>query len=168
MILPQGASTELSIEFSNSFLMTDQHPNPDAGPGSPRLLLSESIPSQTELIEPTAERFLRQVGHLVAADGHRDAIDLALREALVNAIVHGNKRDPTKRVQVEAYEQSGRQVLIVVRDEGTGFDPSLLDDPTKPENIERATGRGIFLIRQFMDEVQFRDEGREIQMKKKC
>jgi serine/threonine-protein kinase RsbW len=131
-------------------------------------LLSESIPSRTDQIEPMADRFLRQLGDLVAADGHRDAIDLALREALVNAIVHGNKRDATKRVKVEGYALPDRQVLVVVRDEGEGFDPSLLDDPTKPENIERATGRGIFLIRQFMDEVQFRDQGREIQMKKKC
>jgi serine/threonine-protein kinase RsbW len=131
-------------------------------------LLSESIPSQTDQIEPMADRFLRHLGDLVAADGHRDAIDLALREALVNAIVHGNKRDATKRVKVEGYALPDRQVLIVVRDEGEGFDPSILEDPTKPENIERATGRGIFLIRQFMDEVQFRDQGREIQMKKKC
>jgi serine/threonine-protein kinase RsbW len=148
--------------------MTDQHPNPDAGSGAPRLLLSESIPSQTDQIEPMADRFLQHLGDLVAADGHRDAIDLALREALVNAIVHGNKRDATKRVKVEGYALPDRQVLIVVRDEGEGFDPSILEDPTKPENIERATGRGIFLIRQFMDEVQFRDQGREIQMKKKC
>ncbi len=148
--------------------MADQHPNPDAGVGSPRLLLSESIPSQTDQIEPMADRFLRHLGDLVAADGHRDAIDLALREALVNAIVHGNKGDAAKRVKVEGYALPDRQVLVVVRDEGEGFDPSTLDDPTKPENIERATGRGIFLIRQFMDEVQFRDQGREIQMKKKC
>jgi len=148
--------------------MADQNPNAGGGPSSPRLLLSESIPSQTDHIEPLAERFLRRLAGLVTVDGHRDAIDLALREALVNAIVHGNKRDPSKQVRVEGYALPDRQVLVVVRDEGAGFDPGGIADPTKPENLERATGRGIFLIRQFMDEVQFRDAGREIQMKKKC
>jgi serine/threonine-protein kinase RsbW len=148
--------------------MADQDTNPGAGSGSPRLLLSESIPSQTEEIEPLVDRFLTNLADLLVVDGHRDAIDLALREALVNAIVHGNRRDPLKRVSVEGYILPDRHVLVVVRDEGRGFDPSNLEDPTKPENIERATGRGIFLIRQFMDDVQFRDQGREIQMKKKC
>lgn len=148
--------------------MADHDTNPDGGSGSPRLVLSECIPSQTDQIEPLVDRFLHDLGDLFIMDGHRDAIDLALREALVNAIVHGNQRDPAKRVTVEGYLLPDRQVLVVVRDEGRGFDPANLDDPTKPENIERATGRGIFLIRQFMDEVQFRDQGREIQMKKKC
>lgn len=148
--------------------MTDQHPNPDAGSGSPRLLLSESIPSQTDQIEPLVDRFLQDLADLFVVDGQRDAIDLALREALVNAIVHGNQCDPAKRVTVDGYLLPDRQVLVVVRDQGRGFDPANLADPTTPENLERATGRGIFLIRKFMDEVQFRDQGREIHMKKKC
>lgn len=148
--------------------MADHDTNPSGESGSPQLLLSECIPSQTEQIEPLVDRFLHDLSDLFIVDGHRDAIDLALREALVNAIVHGNQRDPAKRVTVEGYLLPGRQVLVVVRDEGRGFDPASLDDPTKPENLERPAGRGIFLIRQFMDEVQFRDEGREIQMKKKC
>jgi anti-sigma regulatory factor (Ser/Thr protein kinase) len=148
--------------------MADHHTDASTGSGSPRLLLSESIPSQTEQIEPLVVRFLSDLGDLFVVDGHRDAIDLALREALVNAIVHGNQRDPAKRVTVEGYVLPDRQVMVVVRDEGRGFDPANLADPTTPENLERATGRGIFLIRQFMDEVQFRDQGREIQMKKKC
>ncbi len=148
--------------------MADHNTNPASGSGSHRLLLSEIIPSQTDQIEPLVDRFMKDLGDVVTIDGHRDALDLALREALVNAIVHGNKQDPSKKVKVECYELPDHQVLVVVRDEGTGFDPRQLEDPTKPENLGRATGRGIFLIRQFMDEVQFRDSGREIQMKKKC
>jgi len=148
--------------------MANQETNPPGGPDSPRLVLSESIPSATDQVEPFVERFLANLAGLVVVDGHRDAIDLALREALVNAIVHGNKRDATKRVNVECYALPDRHVLVVVRDEGPGFDPSSIVDPTHPENLERATGRGIFLIRQFMDEVQFKDRGREIQMRKRC
>lgn len=148
--------------------MADRNHNPGSGSGSPRLLLSESIPSQTDQIEPLVERFVRNLGDLVKVDGHRDAIDLALREALVNAAVHGNKLDPAKRVKAECYELPSRELLVVVRDEGAGFNPSRIEDPTTPENLERATGRGIFLIQKFMDEVQFCDNGREIRMKKKC
>lgn len=148
--------------------MANQKTNPDRGSGSPRLVLSESIPSTTDQIEPFVDRFLANLADLVVVDGDRDAIDLALREALVNAIVHGNQRDARKRVNVECYALPDRHVLVVVRDEGAGFDPSRIEDPTHPQNLERATGRGIFLIRQFMDEVHFRDQGREIQMKKKC
>lgn len=138
------------------------------GPPELRLLLSEIISSRTDEIEPLVERFVRKLHGLVDMDGHRDAIDLALREALVNAVVHGNRRDPGKNVQVECYRTGKRQILLVVRDEGQGFDPRRLEDPTLPQNLTRPTGRGIFLIRQFMDQVKFRDGGREIQMKKKC
>lgn len=142
---------------------------PATGPPTKlRPLLSEIISSRTEEIEPLVERFVSKLQGLVEMDGHRDAIDLALREALVNAVVHGNKRDPGKKVQVECYRTGKRQVLLVVRDEGRGFDPRHIEDPTLPANLTRSTGRGIFLIRQFMDQVQFRNGGREIQMKKKC
>ncbi|MGH9790624.1 MAG: ATP-binding protein [Candidatus Acidiferrales bacterium] len=133
-----------------------------------RLILSESIPSRTEEVEPLVQRFVSNLAGLVEMDGHRDAIDLALREALVNAIVHGNKHHPGKKVRAECYRTHGRQILLVVRDQGRGFDPRRIQDPTRPANLERATGRGIFLIRKFMDQVRFCDGGREIQMKKKC
>lgn len=151
--------------------MAPSKPNRSPGDerqGRARLLFSRTIPSRTDEVEPLVEGIVAEIGHLVSLDGHREAIDLALREAVVNAVVHGNRLDPATKVQVECYELPGRQVMLVVRDEGPGFDPNQIEDPTKPENLERATGRGIFLIRQFMDEVDFGDGGREIRMKKKC
>src|SRR5262245_8625385 len=81
---------------------------------------------------------------------------MAVRESVINAITHGNQSDPAKLVFIDfsATPASEPADLIVrVRDQGTGFDPGRLNDPLDPENILRASGRGIFLIRQFMDDV---------------
>ena len=77
---------------------------------------------------------------------------VGVSEALANAMIYGNHRDPAKRVRVEV-DLAPEQVAVVVRDEGHGFDPLSVDDPTLPENLERTGGRGIFLIRELMDEV---------------
>jgi len=78
----------------------------------------------------------------------------ALREAVANAIRHGNRQDPTRKVQVDLAIQDGR-VTMRVEDEGNGFDPAAVPDPTSPENLLRPSGRGIFYIRQFMSQVEF-------------
>jgi anti-sigma regulatory factor (Ser/Thr protein kinase) len=94
-------------------------------------------------------------------------VELALQEALANAIRHGCKGDSSRQVQcVVNFDRDG-QVLIVVRDPGNGFDASTVPDPRDGENVLKASGRGIFLINQLMDEVAFRDGGREVQMKKR-
>ncbi|HXH24583.1 MAG TPA: ATP-binding protein [Vicinamibacterales bacterium] len=83
-------------------------------------------------------------------------IGVALRESVINAIKHGNRNDERKRVHVEftPLEHSSPPGLAIrVRDEGSGFDPSTLPDPLAPENILKASGRGIFLMRSFMDEL---------------
>ena len=95
------------------------------------------------------------------------AIELSLREALANAVLHGNGANHRKRVRVECYKQADEALVLVVRDNGRGFDPARLKDPTHAENLFRDCGRGIFLIRHFMDDVQFRRGGREIRMHKK-
>ena len=82
-------------------------------------------------------------------------VGMALREALANAIKHGNKLNPEKRVLVHMQLLNG-QLHIEVEDEGDGFDPAHLDDPTSPDNLLRSSGRGVFYMRQFMDEVSFR------------
>ena len=99
--------------------------------------------------------------------GDRDifAIRLALEEALVNAVKHGNQMDPLKRVFV-AYAVSGDRFDITIRDEGAGFDPDDVPDPTLPENLERACGRGLLLIRNFMSSVEYRGRGNEVAMSK--
>ncbi|HET7221055.1 MAG TPA: ATP-binding protein [Vicinamibacterales bacterium] len=93
-------------------------------------------------------------------------VELALQEALANAIRHGCKGDASRQVQcVVTFAEHG-EILLVVRDPGTGFDATIVPDPLQPDNILKSSGRGIFLINQLMDEVAFRDGGRELQMRK--
>ena len=83
-------------------------------------------------------------------------VGVAVRESVINAIKHGNANDANKRVHVEftpLTDTDPRGVAIRVRDEGIGFDPETLPDPLAPENILKSSGRGIFLIRNFMDEL---------------
>jgi serine/threonine-protein kinase RsbW len=96
-----------------------------------------------------------------------DRLRLNLRvgvaEALANAMMYGNARDPGKRVKLEAW-CSSESVRIRVTDEGPGFDPETLPDPTLPDNRTRSRGRGVFLIRQLMDRVEFNEQGNSIEM----
>jgi serine/threonine-protein kinase RsbW len=82
-------------------------------------------------------------------------IALAVREATVNAVLHGNRCDPTKHVTV-SFDSTPEALTMAVRDEGPGLNPATLPDPLAPENLLKESGRGIFLIRAFMDEVRFR------------
>ena len=88
-------------------------------------------------------------------EDERFRLGMAVREAAVNAVLHGNEYDPSKKITV-SLENTGSQLVISVADEGKGLDPDTLPDPLAPENLLRGTGRGIFLIRSFMDEVHFR------------
>ncbi|MBZ5571847.1 MAG: ATP-binding protein [Acidobacteriia bacterium] len=80
-------------------------------------------------------------------------ISMAVREAAVNAVLHGNAYDPGKKVKLE-FETTGGDLVITIRDQGKGLDPAKIPDPLAPENLMKTSGRGIFLIRSFMDEVQ--------------
>lgn len=82
-------------------------------------------------------------------------VGMAVREALANAIKHGNKLNPEKRVFVEVRLDPQQVLEVVVEDEGDGFNPEAVADPTDPSNILRSSGRGVFYMRQFMDEVHF-------------
>jgi serine/threonine-protein kinase RsbW len=80
-------------------------------------------------------------------------ISMAVREAAVNAVLHGNAYDPGKKVIVDL-ERTASDLVITIRDQGKGLDPDRIPDPLAPENLLKTSGRGIFLIRSFMDEVQ--------------
>ena len=95
------------------------------------------------------------------------AVQLALQEAVANAIRHGCRGDVSKDVQCSVSCEASGDVVIVVRDPGPGFDPSAIADPLDTVNIFKPTGRGIFLINELMDHVQFADGGREVQMRKR-
>jgi serine/threonine-protein kinase RsbW len=100
---------------------------------------------------------------------NRHWIDLAVREAVANAIKHGNRLEPDKRVEIELAMQEG-ELVVRVRDEGEGFDPGDLNDPLAPENRMRPNGRGIFYMKSFMDDIEYRfrpGEGTEVTLRKR-
>jgi serine/threonine-protein kinase RsbW len=111
---------------------------------------------------------IEQVLHQVSAFSEREifAIKLAVEEALVNAIKHGNQMDPDKSVRV-AYTLRPDRFDVRITDEGPGFNPDEVPDPTAPENLERPCGRGLLLIRYYMTAVTFQDDGRTIAMHKR-
>ncbi len=86
---------------------------------------------------------------------------VALSEAVNNAIQHGNRNDPQKNITVACF-LSENKFIITVEDEGQGFDPSTVPDPTDPKNVTKPTGRGIFLMRHTADEVEFAEGGRKV------
>ena len=94
------------------------------------------------------------------------AIKLALEEALINAVKHGNQHDESKGVTVR-YAVSADRTVIIIRDEGAGFRVNNIPDPTLPERLMLPTGRGIMLMRAYMDEVRYRDDGREVYLMKR-
>ncbi len=113
----------------------------------------ESTLDSVNQVEATAERFATQAGF--TGDDIQE-IMMAVREATINAVLHGNHYDPAKTVQV-AFEHKPGALEVTVRDQGAGFDVQRVPDPLAPENLLKQSGRGIFLIRAYMDEVRFRN-----------
>ena len=103
-------------------------------------------------IEQIGEQFAAKAGFDEDTVPH---IAMAVREAAVNAVLHGNSYDTSKHV-VASFETTSESLIIRISDQGPGLDPEKIPDPLAPENILRGSGRGIFLIRAFMDEVNFR------------
>jgi serine/threonine-protein kinase RsbW len=118
--------------------------------------------AEARRVQSDVERVLQQVQF-----GEHDifAIKLALEEALVNAIKHGNQMDPAKKVHVTCHVHIDR-FEVQITDEGSGFDPDDVPDPTAPENLERPCGRGLLLMRHYMTEVAYHDRGRAVRMSK--
>jgi serine/threonine-protein kinase RsbW len=103
-------------------------------------------------VETLAEKLATEAG---LDEDERFRVTMAVREAAVNAVLHGNEYDPTKQITA-SFENNGKSLIFTLSDQGKGLDPETLPDPLAPENLLRGTGRGIFLIRSFMDEVHFR------------
>ena len=122
---------------------------PREGPMS--FSLSSTMESVSE-VEAAADKLAEAAG---LDEDERFRFGMAVREAAVNAVLHGNEYDPAKKITVKI-ENTGTDLVISVADQGKGLDPDTLPDPLAPENLLRGTGRGIFLIRSFMDEVHFR------------
>ena len=126
-----------------------------------------TIPGEVGAIAPAVEKIMANVREMGCAAGKEFEIELALTEALANAVVHGCEHDPGKDVQVCAGCDPARGILIVVRDPGLGFDPSQVPSPVVGEKVYSEGGRGIYLINRLMDEVQFERGGTEIRMLKR-
>ncbi len=114
-----------------------------------------TLDSTLETVE-RAEETARSVAQGAGFENEEiDRIAMAVREAAVNAVLHGNAYDPTKKVRLK-FEANSRDLVITIRDQGAGLDESHIPDPLAPENILKTSGRGIFLMRAFMDEVRIR------------
>jgi serine/threonine-protein kinase RsbW len=125
--------------------------------------LSRHIPSKLENVAP----FIREVLELLESgqlsEEEAFPVKLSLEEALTNAIRHGNKLNPDLFVDVDL-DLSPEKVVVSVKDEGSGFDVAQIVDPTAGANVQKPGGRGVFLIKELMDEVSYFDGGRGVKM----
>ena len=143
----------LRLDYKN-FVMTE-------------LRVSYTLDSTLETVdsaEQTASRIAAETGF---DEDQVMQISMAVREAAVNAVLHGNAYDPEKKVKLD-FERTKSELVITIRDQGKGLDLNKIPDPLAPENLLKTSGRGIFLIRSFMDEVQISpsQSGTEIKLVK--
>jgi len=119
-----------------------------------------SLPSRIETVAAAAAAVAEFIGRFGVSDDAAFGIDMAVREAVTNAVLHGNRQDENKTVDI-VLKSSPDAVEISVHDQGPGFNPEDVPDPTATENILKTSGRGIFFMRTFMDEVDWliRPEG---------
>ena len=128
--------------------------------------LDVTIPANPNAISGVVDGVMQIAREMKCVDGNEYQVELALREALANAIVHGCNNDPTKKVECCVACTESSDVVIVVRDPGEGFAPADVPNPLASENLHSTHGRGIYLINQLMDEVSFDRNGAEIRMRK--
>jgi serine/threonine-protein kinase RsbW len=129
------------------------------------LKLQEKLEGRIEAIPPFVEGVMSVVQSMGCAVGREREVEVALIEALANAVKHGCQNDPSKLVEVCVACDDSRGLLIVIRDPGLGFNPSSIPNPVVGQNLFSTHGRGIFLINQLVDEVHYEKGGTEIHMK---
>lgn len=127
--------------------------------------LERKIPSDTDLARQLLEELLGRLTDGGWPEEDKFGVHLSVEEALMNAIKHGNQRDPEKFVFVEI-RLSDSLLYVQVEDQGDGFDPNDVPDPTLDENLELPSGRGLMLMRTFMTLVEYNDKGNRVQMEK--
>ena len=120
------------------------------------------LPNDLRQIERAVEYVMQRCA-ACRAHAHRLRLNLrvSLTEALSNAMLYGNARDPHKRVRVEV-TVGEREISVCITDEGAGFDPRGVPDPTTPDNLMKSKGRGLFLMRELMDEVRYNERGNQV------
>ncbi len=135
-------------------------PQPETGPLCAADVVITSDPAEARRVQDEIEQLLQE------SNAHTHdvfSIKLALEEALVNAIKHGNQMDRAKKVQI-SYRLHIDRFEIHIADEGPGFDPNDVPDPTAIENLERPCGRGLMLMRHYMNDVAFNGRGNAVSM----
>jgi serine/threonine-protein kinase RsbW len=128
--------------------------------------LTYSLSSDVAVVSPFVDHLMSTINSLRVVDGTEVDIEVALREALLNAVIHGNKEDPGKRVYLRVRCRADGEVSVAIRDEGAGFESGSVPDPTAPEHRLSTHGRGIYLMRALMDEVSFEEGGTVVHMRK--
>lgn len=126
----------------------------------------EWIPSDTSLGNKVVLLIVENMQRIGWSEQDIFGVHMALEEAIINAIKHGNKRDPEKKVRVEV-NSTIEYFFLRVTDEGQGFDPDAVPDCTADENLELGSGRGLLLMRHYMDEVNFNSRGNELEIRKR-
>ena len=129
--------------------------------------INMTIPADPAAIPKVADGVTQMLTEKGWPESEIMRVELALQEALANAIRHGCRSDPAKQVQCIVTIDGANEITIVVRDPGTGFDPGSLPHPLEPENVLKSSGRGVFLINELMDDVAFSDSGRQVEMRRK-
>ena len=124
------------------------------------------VRSEIGLISPLVDWLMSLIAVSRCVLGDEQFVELALREALSNAMLHGNRLDAGKLVHIRCCCECGHGVFIVVRDQGHGFDPNKVPDPLAVENLDAEHGRGIHLMKLAMDEVSFERGGTEVHIRK--
>jgi serine/threonine-protein kinase RsbW len=149
--------------------MTTSEADSDSSFESDKLILKLSIQMAADktAVDSVVQSIMEVVQEMGCPEDKEAAVELALTEALANAVVHGAKADPSKIIECDVACDENHRMLIVVRDPGDGFDPSNIPNPVVGENLYSNHGRGIYLINQLMDEVKYLKNGTEIRMIKK-
>ena len=126
--------------------------------------VSYTLDSSLETIDSAEEKATRIATELGFADDEVMQISMAVREGAVNAVLHGNAYAPDKKVTLE-FERTPSDLIITIRDQGTGMDLGKIPNPLAPENLLKTSGRGIFLMRSFMDVVEIRPSATGTELK---
>jgi serine/threonine-protein kinase RsbW len=127
-------------------------------------LLDRSMPADSEAIATVVDAISETLANLQVPEQKRLEVALAVQEALANAVVHGCGNDASKQVRCRLKSDPHGRIVIIVTDPGPGFSVDRLSDPRHHENLHADHGRGVYLIRQLMDEVHFDRGGNEIRM----
>ncbi|WP_145050491.1 ATP-binding protein [Lignipirellula cremea] len=125
------------------------------------------IPSEAEAAKQVIDEVLAELHSYAWSEQDVFAVHLAIEEAVVNAIKHGNDNNAEKRVRID-YRVSASELHIEIEDEGPGFRPEDVPDPTADENLEKPCGRGLMLMRSFMNTVDFNRLGNRVRLEKTC